>query len=139
MSAIAAISTNGEIISEVQEESFDGQAIVHFLRKLLHSFHKQIHLIWDGAKIHASEAVKTFLATEPDAKRLFLYRIPSYSPELNPTEQLWNNLKNVKMRNLFSKNRQELKENLNEAFAKIKETKDTIQGFFRHPKIVFGF
>jgi transposase len=139
LSAIAAISTKGEIIADIKEDSFDGQAIVDFLRKILSTFKKEIHLIWDGAKIHAGQAVKDFLVTEPEAKRLFLYRIPPYSPELNPTEQLWNNLKNVKMKNVFSKNKQELKENLEKALIKIKENQDIIQGFFRHPKVVFDF
>ena len=39
--------------------------------------------------IHAGQAVKEILTTEPKVKRLFLYRIPLYSPELNSTEQLW--------------------------------------------------
>lgn len=139
LSAIAAISVNGEIIADIKEDSFDGPAIVDFLRKILSAFKKEIHLIWDGAKIHAGEAVKEFLNTEPDAKRLFLYRIPPYSPELNPTEQLWNNLKNVKLKNVFSKNKKELKENLEKALTKIKENNDIIKGFFRHPQVVFGF
>jgi transposase len=139
LSAIAAISPTGIIVSDIRENSFDGQAIVDFLRKILATFKKEIHLIWDGAKIHAGEAVKAFLRSEPDAKRLFLYRIPPYSPELNPTEQLWNNMKNVELKNVFSKNKQELKENLDKTFDKIKQKNEIIQGFFRHPKVVFGF
>lgn len=139
LSAIAVISPDGEIIADIKEDSFDGQAIVAFLRKVLDRFKKEIHLIWDGAKIHAGQAVKDFLATEPEAKRLFLYRIPPYSPELNPTEQLWNNLKNVELKNVFSKNKEELMQNLIKALYNIKQKEDTIKGFFRHPKIVFGF
>lgn len=139
LSAIAAISDTGKIVSEIRENSFDSPAIIEFLRKLLHTFKKDIHLIWDGAKIHASQAVKDFLDTEPMAKRLFLYRIPPYSPELNPTEQLWNNLKNVKMKNIFSKNTKELKQHLTKAFEQIEKQTHTIKAFFRHPKVVFGF
>lgn len=139
LSAIAAISTTGTILVDIIEDSFDGQSIVVFLRKILAAFKKEIHLIWDGAKIHAGLTVKEFLATEPEAKRLFLYRIPPYSPELNPTEQLWNNLKNVKLKNVFSKNKQQLKENLNKALDDIIENEDIVKSFFRHPKVVFGF
>lgn len=139
LSAIAAISPTGVIVSDIREDSFDGPAIVDFLRKILMSFKKEIHLIWDGAKIHIGQVVKDFLLTEPEAKRLFLYRIPPYSPELNPTEQLWNNMKNVELKNVFSKNKQELRENLNKTFDKIKQKEDIIKGFFRHPKVVFGF
>lgn len=70
---ISAISPTGIIVSDIREDSFDGQAIVDFLRKILMTFKKEIHLIWDGAKIHAGQVVKEFLLTEPEAKRLFLY------------------------------------------------------------------
>lgn len=137
LSAIAAISPQGDCITTVREESFDSAAIVVFLELLLTKFKKEIHLIWDGAKIHVGQVVKDFLATNPDAQRLFLYRIPPYSPELNPTELVWNQLKNVKLKNVFSKNKEELKTNLNKAIDQIQQQTDIIKSFFRHPKVAF--
>jgi transposase len=138
LSVIAAISTTGSIVTDMIDGNFDGPKIVDFLRKLLEAFNKEIHLIWDGAKCHMGQAVKDFLNNDPEAKRLFLYRIPPYSPELNPTEQLWNNVKNVDLKNQFSKNKSELKEKLVKVFENIKEKTDIISAFFRHPKVVFG-
>ncbi len=137
LSVIAAISPQGELVTDIREEAFNSEAIVKFLRLLLVLFKKDIHLIWDGAKIHANEVVKTFLSTDPDAKRLYLYRIPPYSPELNPTEQVWNNLKNVKLKNLFSKTKQELKTKVNQAIETLKTQTDIVKAFFKHPQIVF--
>lgn len=137
ISAIAAISPKGEIISDFLDGNFDGEAIVKFLKKILATFKKEIHLIWDGAKCHCGEVVKTFLSTEPDAKRLFLYRIPPYSPELNPTEQLWNNAKNVELKNVFSKNKTELLAKLNIVFDNLQHKSDIIKAFFKHPKVKF--
>ncbi len=139
ISAIAAISPEGEIVSDFLDGNFDGAAIVRFLKKILATFKKEIHLIWDGAKCHYGEAVKTFLSTEPDAKRLFLYRIPPYSPELNPTEQLWNNTKNVQLKNVFSKNKKELLEKLNTVFEDFQDKSEIIKAFFKHPKVKFDF
>ncbi|AUD06538.1 transposase [Spirosoma pollinicola] len=45
----------------------------------------------DCASIHRGEAVKTFLKERPG--RVHLERLPAYSPELNPTELVWNQLK----------------------------------------------
>jgi transposase len=137
LSVIAAISPKGELVTEIRETPFDSEAIVKFLRALLILFKKDIHLIWDGAKIHANETIKTFLDTDTEAKRLHLYRIPPYSPELNPTEQVWNNLKNVKMKNSFSKNKQELKLKLNKAIDTLKTQTDIVKAFFKHPQVVF--
>jgi transposase len=137
ISAIAAISPEGEIISDFLDGNFDSEAIVKFLKKILATFKKEIHLIWDGAKCHCGEAVKNFLSTEPDAKRLFLYRIPPYSPELNPTEQLWNNAKNVALKNVFSKNKTGLLAKLNMVFDDFQHKTDIIKAFFKHPKVKF--
>jgi transposase len=137
LSVIAAISTTGAIVSDMIDGNFDGEKIVGFLRKLLGSFRKEIHLVWDGAKCHMGQAVKDFLKSDPEAKRLFLYRIPPYSPELNPTEQLWNNVKNVELKNQFSKNKSELKEKLIKVFENIKEKTNVISAFFKHPKVAF--
>ena len=43
-------------------------------------------LIWDGAGFHTSKAVKT-------PSNVTLLRLPAYSPELNPVENLWHYLK----------------------------------------------
>jgi transposase len=137
LSVIAAISPQGEMINQIIDGNFDGHAIVRFLKKLLATFKKEIHLIWDGAKCHAGQVVKTFLANDPDAKRLFLYKTPPYSPELNPTEQLWNHAKNVEMKNIFSKNKKELLRKLDTVFGNMKNKKNIIQAFFKHPKIKF--
>lgn len=137
LSVIAAISQQGDLVSKAIQGSFDGAGIVEFLKILLKQFKKEIHLIWDGAKIHCGEAVKQFLSTDEQAKRLFLYRIPPYSPELNPTEQLWNHAKNVEMKNNFSKNKEELDSKVNTVFQKLKSKKETIEAFFKHPKVRF--
>lgn len=137
LSVIAAISPCGEIVSEIRDGNFDGEAVVGFLKQLLANFKKEIHLFWDGAKIHCGQAVKQFLATDPDAKRLFLYRIPAYSPQFNPTELLWNYAKNVDLKNVFSKNKAELSEKLDTVFDNFQCKKKTIAAFFKHPKVVF--
>lgn len=137
LSVIAAISPQGQIVTEIMDGNFDGIAVVKFLKTLLNQFKKEVHLIWDGAKIHCGEAVKTFLANDPDAKRLFLYRIPPYSPQFNPTEQLWNNAKNVVLKNVFSKNKTELLGRLEIVFDDFKNKTEIVKAFFRHPKVKF--
>jgi hypothetical protein len=48
-------------------------------------------------------------------------------------------MKNVELKNVFSKNKKELLENLNKTFDKLESKKEIIKSFFRHPKVVFGF
>lgn len=46
---------------------------------------------WDNAKIHTADLVKQFAKTHEED--LFLLHQPSYSPELNPQEEMWHWLK----------------------------------------------
>ena len=92
LSLIAAIAPNGRIYVAGQDQAFTGEDIVWFLTKLCGRYRKRdLLIIWDGASIHRSEAVKAFLKKRPG--RVHLERLPAYSPELNPTELVWNQLK----------------------------------------------
>jgi hypothetical protein len=54
----------------------------------------------------------------------------SNSPELNPDELVWANLKTVQMPNRTAKNVKELKEMAQKAMENIKNNTDLVQSFF---------
>ncbi len=49
-------------------------------------------MLWDGCPIHRSREVKSFCLKKQNG-RVWLERIPGYSPDLNPDEGVWNYLK----------------------------------------------
>ena len=51
-----------------------------------------IFLIVDGHPVHRAKSVRRFV--EEQEGMLELHYLPPYSPELNPDELVWNNLKN---------------------------------------------
>jgi transposase len=84
LSAISGITLGGRLFLQVREDSYDGEAVVGFLRVLLWKIRSAIILIWDGSPIHRGQMVKDFLRREK-AKRLHLEQLPGYAPDLNPT------------------------------------------------------
>jgi transposase len=84
---------------QVQAEAFRGPGVVRFLNHLLRQIPGKLLVIWDGAPIHRSKVVKTFLA-EGGAERLWLEQLPAYAPDLNPVEGIWRYLKRVRLRNI---------------------------------------
>ncbi len=136
LSAISAISSDGELYYQIRGTSFTGEMIVAFLRELLLFFDKKLLIIWDGAKIHQDESVKKFLENENN-DRIFLAKIPPYSPELNADEQVWQTLKDDMLKNIVCKTITELNKKLSDAFEILKTQTDKIKSFFRHPKVGF--
>ena len=65
---------------------------IEFLKRLLHNAEQPIFLIVDGHPAHKANKVRKFV--ESVSPRLELYYLPPYSPDLNPDELVWNDLKN---------------------------------------------
>jgi transposase len=89
LSAIGAITSKGKICMQTQDHAYKGLDVVRFLQLLLREIPGNLLIIWDGASIHRSQPIKDFL-TQGGAKRIHLERLPSYAPELNPQEGVWN-------------------------------------------------
>jgi hypothetical protein len=84
LSLIAAMAPNGQLYVSGQDKAFDSEGIVGFLEYLCRRYRKKdIVVIWDGATIHRSQAVKEFLACKKG--RIHLVALPSYSPEWSAT------------------------------------------------------
>lgn len=102
LSLIAAIALNGRIYVAGQDSPFTGEDIVWFLTKLCRRYRKRdLVVIWDGAAIHRSEAVKQLLHKRPG--RIHLECLPAYSPELNPVELVWIQLKGSLKNQVFTR------------------------------------
>jgi transposase len=89
---VAAISTRGHLRFMVHQGSVTAVVICDFLKKLMHNVQSSVFLIWDGHPTHRSKKVRECI--ESFDGKLEVYFLPSYSPELNPTEQVWRSVKN---------------------------------------------
>jgi transposase len=103
--------------------------IIEYLISLLGSTKRKILLIWDNATWHSSQEVKAFLRTEL-GQRLWVANTPPHSPEFNPDELVWANLKRVKIPNRAAKNVKELKAIAHKGMTEIQESEDLVKSFF---------
>ena len=92
LNLISAISPRGQMRFMVTKSSVNASVFIEFLKRLIHNADKPIYLIVDGHPAHKAKKVKAFV--ESVKERLQLFYLPGYSPELNPDELVWNNLKN---------------------------------------------
>lgn len=75
------------------EGKFNGESYVQFLRQILSRYSCPVILIEDGAPYHNGKIVNEFREEMQLKCRLFVHRLPAYSPDLNPIEKLWKNTK----------------------------------------------
>src|SRR5687767_233358 len=85
--AFGAVSGSGLFRYRVQLSYFSQEAFRAFLAAFRDSTDSNLILIIDGAPYHNGEAVRDFV--QDPRNQMELYRLPSYSPELNPQEHVW--------------------------------------------------
>lgn len=109
--------------------------IVKFLERLLlydRSLGRDITFIqWDNASIHKGPEVKQFL--KKHEYDLFVLHQPSYSPELNPQEEMWHWMKDFIAKASAAKDVQELSNTVKQFKAYIIANKDTVKKTFMCP------
>lgn len=89
------------------------------LCQILRQVQGKLLVIWDGGPIHRCQPVKAFLAGGA-ATRLRLVQLPSYAPDLNPNERVWNLLKRVELRNRCRNDLHELRWELRLAIRRLR-------------------
>jgi len=107
VSAMSAISGAGSLIFRLYEKRIASAEVIEFLTQMLHH-HPRRHLVvvMDRATPHTSLATRNFISTQ---KRLHLFYLPSYSPNWNPDEKVWNHLKCHELKSHQAKTKEELK------------------------------
>ena len=79
----------------------DSNTFIYYLKSLLDGYNgeKKIALILDNASSHKSKLVKQFV--ESVNNRLELIYLPAYSPDLNPVEWVWKDIRYKVTHNIY--------------------------------------
>jgi len=134
---ISALSPRGDLRFMVVEGTVKSDVFIQFLKRLLAGNQKsKVFVVVDGHPTHRSKAVKEFIAFSGGEIELFY--LPPYSPELNPDELVWNNLKNGIVGKASVKDRSELKAKVIGGLRKIQKNREKVQSFFQHEKTKYA-
>src|SRR4051795_7352155 len=95
LNLISAISAQGALRFSVLAGTLTAAGFIAFLQRLLHDAQRPgagpVFCIVDNHPAHRAKAVDRFVA--PTDGGLRLHRLPAYSPQLNPDEWVWKNVK----------------------------------------------
>jgi transposase len=130
LNLVSAVSAKGAMRFMTVKGKLTTDRFIEFLERLLKNQNAPVFLIVDGHPVHRSARVRAFV--EATDGKLKLFHLPAYSPELNPDEQVWNQLKNHRIGKMFIKSLDDMVEKIGSALRSIQRSQALIRSFFQH-------
>lgn len=130
MNLISAVSAQGELRFMVSPGKVGAAEFVAFLGRLIRNASNPIFLIVDGHQVHKAVAVKQYV--ESTEGRLRLFYLPPYSPELNPDEQVWSDLKNNGIGRKAIAGPDAMKKDVVRHLRMVQRKPERVRGYFRN-------
>lgn len=130
---ISAISAKGALRFAVYEENTNAEVFIDFCTRLLHDTDGPVYLVVDGHPAHRATATKQFVASTDG--RLRLVFLPGYSPELNPDEWVWRNVKTARVKRQGVISQADLKTKVIGALRRLQKLPHLVRGFFADPHL----
>lgn len=125
----SAISPVGRMLFRIEKEKVKAEVHIQFLKQIIdHHKRRKIIVIEDQAPPHIAEEVKNFVSE--NSKHFALYHIPPYSPNLNPDEEVWNHLKNKKLKAHQVRTKKEFKPFVLGKMRSIQRNESLVRSFF---------
>jgi len=130
VSAMSAISPSGKLRFRLEERRINSKIIIEFINQIIRSHpRRKVALIMDNAPCHKSKAVQEYFANN---KKIRLFYLPPYSPELNPDEKVWRHLKHVKIKNHTAEDKKQLIRVVISALRSMQKNPALTKNFFKN-------
>lgn len=95
LNMLSAVNRRGRMRFMIESKGLNARVFCRFLDRLMVGSPRKVFLIVDGHPMHKSGAVKRKVEGYKGQLRLFL--LPPYSPELNPDEGVWREVKSGRL------------------------------------------
>jgi transposase len=128
---MSVITVEGEMRYSVKDGHINGEVFVEFLKHLIQDRKRPLILLVDHATFHGSKLVRDFVSAHRTRLRIFF--LPKRAPEMNPDEQVWNEIKINRIGRQPVKDKQDLKKRLYSALGSLQKKTKRILSFFQLP------
>lgn len=136
LNVLSVITAQGDLNYHVTEESIDSKEYIGFLKQLIKGRKRPLFLIVDRASFHCSKMTRKFIWCHRCQIRLFY--LPTYSPERNPDEHVWEEIKDKRLGRQPIKNKKDLKARLHSALKSLQHHTERVKSFFRLPETQYA-
>lgn len=134
---LSAITSKGQIEYSIEDRKVNGKVFVEFLSHLIEGRKRPLILLVDHATFHRSKLVRDFVKGHRSKLRIFF--LPKRSPEMNPDEHVWNEIKNNQLGKQPIKDKKDLERRIYSAFVKLKNNIQKIISFFRYEHTKYAY
>lgn len=130
---ISAVTAKGALRFAVFEGTTTATSFITFCKRLVLDAPGPVYLIVDGHPCHRAKIVQEYV--DSTGGKLKLFRLPGYSPELNPDEWVWKNVKNDRIAKAGVTSKDDLKAKAVGALRRLQKLPRLIRGFFADPHL----
>lgn len=131
---ISAVSPQGKLHFRLVDTNVDADAFIAYCEALRDDYWgRVIYLIVDGHSAHRATKTKEWVTAQHGRFKLFY--LPGYSPQLNPDEWIWKNVKHDRIGRAGITSLEDLRCKATAALRRIAETPSLIMAFFRDPDL----
>lgn len=125
----SAISPVGRMLFRIEPNITTSKIFIDFLKQIMKTHpNRKLIIITDNYSAHHSKYVNNFV--DENKKKFAIYYLPTYSPELNPDEQVWKYLKNVKLKAHQARNKDDFNPLVLSKMRSIQRKPNIIKSFF---------
>jgi hypothetical protein len=135
---ISTITNQGKVQFMIYSDNMNADRLMDFLKQLIKTGERKIFLVLDNLRVHHSHIVKEWVKSEEVKRRLEIFWLPSYSPELNPDEYLNCDLMHGLSHKPAPKSVKELRENVENPMTMLQQTPSRIAKYFKHESIKYA-
>jgi transposase len=135
LNMISAVTAQGLLRFSTYTGSLTADRFIDFCTKLIKDTNGPVYLVVDGHPTHKAKTVKQFVASS--AGRLKLFVLPAYSPQLNPDEWVWKNVKHDRVGRTSVKTADEFKAKIAGALRRLQNMPHIVRAFFADPDLAY--
>lgn len=125
---LSIVTAEGTLQYSVKDKNIDGSVFIDFLKQLIGKRERPFILLVDHASFHGSKAVRDFVRAHRSQLRIFF--LPKGAPELNPDEQVWEEIKVNRIGKQPIKDMKDLKKRLYSALSSLQKNAKRVISFF---------
>jgi transposase len=135
VNAISAVSPSGAFWWKVYDGKVNAAVFVQFLKEFMKGRKNPVSLVLDSLPAHKAAMVSDYV-NSTDGK-LTLHFLPTYAPDLNPDELVWNYVKGNGTVKRPLKPKESLKLRVAQQLQEVKENKPLVRSFFQADSVAY--